>query len=52
VQVSVTRNYGETAGDKSNELIQHLLIATLSVTALILLAMGWRSAVWLAWPCR
>ena len=44
VQATVTRNYGETAGDKSNELIEHLLIATLSVTALILLAMGWRSA--------
>jgi multidrug efflux pump subunit AcrB len=45
VQVTVTRNYGETAGDKSTELIEHLLIATLSVIALILLAMGWRSAV-------
>jgi multidrug efflux pump subunit AcrB len=45
VSVTVTRNYGETAGDKSNELIEHLLIATLSVIALILLAMGWRSAV-------
>ena len=45
VQVDVTRNYGETAGEKSNELIEHLLIATLSVIALILLAMGWRSAV-------
>jgi len=44
-RLEVTRNYGETAGDKSNELIEHLLIATLSVTALILLAMGWRSAV-------
>jgi len=43
--VDVTRDYGETAGDKSNELIEHLLIATLSVIALILLAMGWRSAV-------
>ncbi|HJW71583.1 MAG TPA: efflux RND transporter permease subunit [Geothrix sp.] len=45
LKVTVTRNYGETAGDKSNELIEHLLIATLSVIALILLAMGWRSAV-------
>ena len=45
LKVTVTRNYGETAGDKSNELIEHLLIATLSVVALILLAMGWRSAV-------
>jgi multidrug efflux pump subunit AcrB len=45
LKVSVTRNYGETAGDKASELIEHLLIATLSVIALILLAMGWRSAV-------
>lgn len=44
VALDVTRNYGETAKDKSNELIEHLLIATLSVTTLILLAMGWRSA--------
>ena len=45
LKVSVTRDYGETAGAKSNELIEHLLIATLSVIALIFLAMGWRSAV-------
>ena len=45
ITVTVTRNYGETAGEKSNELIEHLLIATLSVIALILLAMGWRSAI-------
>ena len=45
VHASVTRNYGETAGEKSSELIEHLLIATLSVIVLILLAMGWRSAV-------
>jgi multidrug efflux pump subunit AcrB len=45
VKVSVTRNYGETAQEKSNELIEHLLLATLSVVALIALAMGWRSAV-------
>ena len=45
LKVDVTRNYGESAGEKSNELIEHLLIATLSVIALIGLAMGWRSAV-------
>jgi multidrug efflux pump subunit AcrB len=45
VKAEITRNYGETAGEKSNELIEHLLIATLSVIALIGLAMGWRSAV-------
>jgi multidrug efflux pump subunit AcrB len=45
VHVEVTRNYGHTAGEKSNELVQHLLIATLSVVALISLAMGWRSGL-------
>ncbi|HZQ93405.1 MAG TPA: efflux RND transporter permease subunit [Candidatus Sulfotelmatobacter sp.] len=42
--VSVTRNYGETAKDKSDELLKHLLIATLSVTLLIALALGWRES--------
>src|SRR6266567_2187101 len=32
LSISVTRNYGETAKDKSDELLKHLLIATLSVT--------------------
>jgi multidrug efflux pump subunit AcrB len=45
VRVDVTRNYGETALEKSNELVEHLLIATLSVVVLISLAMGWRSGL-------
>jgi multidrug efflux pump subunit AcrB len=45
VRVEVTRNYGRTAGEKSNELVEHLLIATLSVVALISLALGWRSGL-------
>jgi multidrug efflux pump subunit AcrB len=44
LNVTVTRNYGETAKDKSNELLEHLFIATLSVTLLIALALGWREA--------
>ena len=44
LNVTVTRNYGETARDKSNELLEHLLIATLSVTLLIGLALGWRES--------
>ncbi|MEO8735355.1 MAG: efflux RND transporter permease subunit, partial [Edaphobacter sp.] len=40
--VSITRDYGVTAKDKANELLLHLLIATLSVTLLIALALGWR----------
>jgi multidrug efflux pump subunit AcrB len=45
VSVEVTRDYGETATEKANELILHLLLATLSVTALIWLFLGWREAV-------
>jgi multidrug efflux pump subunit AcrB len=45
VSVDVTRNYGETASDKAAELILHLLIATLSVTALIGLFLGLREAL-------
>jgi len=45
VTVTVTRNYGETAKDKSDELLQHMLIATISVIILIALALGAREAV-------
>jgi multidrug efflux pump subunit AcrB len=44
VRVSVTRNYGETAAEKSNELLFHMLLAVLSVSALIWLALGRREA--------
>ncbi|MGE3608345.1 MAG: efflux RND transporter permease subunit [Bacteriovoracaceae bacterium] len=45
VQFTVIRDYGATAGEKSNELIEHLIIATVSVSILIALAMGWRAAI-------
>jgi len=45
VQVTVTRNYGETAKDKSDELLEHMLIATLSVIVLIALFLGWRESI-------
>src|SRR3974377_1794411 len=44
VNFAITRNYGETAKDKSDELLKHLFIATLSVTLLIALALGWRES--------
>ena len=44
VRLDVTRDYGETAGEKARELILHLGIATLSVTLLIWLFLGWREA--------
>ncbi|MCC7042945.1 MAG: efflux RND transporter permease subunit [Acidobacteria bacterium] len=43
--VAITRNYGETAGEKSNELLLHMLIAIVSVSILIWMALGRREAV-------
>jgi multidrug efflux pump subunit AcrB len=45
VQVSITRNYGETANDKAMKLIQKLLFATFAVVALVWFAMGRREAL-------
>jgi multidrug efflux pump subunit AcrB len=44
VAVTVTRDYGETAAEKSNELLFHMLLAVLSVSILIALALGWRES--------
>ena len=44
VEVSLTRNYGETANDKAQKLIQKLIFATLSVVALVWVALGRREA--------
>ncbi|EGI78208.1 acriflavin resistance protein [Hylemonella gracilis ATCC 19624] len=44
VEVAVTRNYGATANDKAQKLIQKLLFATASVVALVFLALGRREA--------
>ena len=44
LQVTVTRNYGQTAKHKSDELLKHLFLATLSVTLLVALALGWRES--------
>ncbi len=41
----VTRNYGETANAKANELLFHLGLATLSIVALVWLAIGRREAL-------
>ncbi len=44
VDVTVTRNYGETAKEKSDELLSHMLIATISVIALIAFFLGRKEA--------
>ncbi|MDY6983471.1 MAG: efflux RND transporter permease subunit, partial [Pseudomonadota bacterium] len=45
VDLHVTRNYGATANEKANKLIQKLVFASLSVIALVALTMGRREAV-------
>ena len=43
--VTITRDYGETANEKANELLFHLGLATVSIIGLVLLAIGWREAM-------
>lgn len=45
LQVTVTRDYGETAAEKSNELLFHMGIAVFGVALLILLFLGWRESI-------
>lgn len=45
VNVTITRDYGETANEKANELLFHLGLATVSIVVLIAFAIGWREAL-------
>jgi multidrug efflux pump subunit AcrB len=45
LEVTVTRNYGETANEKANELLLHLALATVSIVILITATIGWREGV-------
>jgi multidrug efflux pump subunit AcrB len=45
VEMTITRHYGDTAKEKSNELLWHMLIAVVSVSALIALALGLRESL-------
>ncbi len=44
IKMSIIRDYGSTAADKTKELIEHLLLATLSVSVLIAIFMGIRAS--------
>ena len=52
VKLDITRQYGETAAEKSNELLLHMLIAVISVSLLIAITLGLRESliVFLAIP--
>jgi multidrug efflux pump subunit AcrB len=45
MQMIVTRNYGLTANEKVNELVEALAVAVLIVVALLTLGLGWREAL-------
>ena len=45
IDVVVTRDYGETADEKANELLFHLALATLSIVLLVGFVIGWREAL-------
>jgi multidrug efflux pump subunit AcrB len=45
VQLVVTRNYGLTADEKVNELVEALLVAIVIVILLLSLGLGWREAL-------
>ncbi len=45
VDMTITRNYGETANEKANELLFHLGLATISIVVLIAFAIGWRESL-------
>jgi multidrug efflux pump subunit AcrB len=44
VEMTITRHYGETASEKSNELLFHMGIAVVSVSVLMWLTLGWRES--------
>ena len=45
VETTITRNYGDTAKEKSNELLWHMLIAVISVSVLIGITLGLRESL-------
>jgi multidrug efflux pump subunit AcrB len=45
IEITTTRNYGDTAKEKSDELLEHLFIAAISVTILIAVALGFKESI-------
>lgn len=48
VHILITRNNGETANEKVNELVEGLVVAILTVIALIAYQLGWREGLIIA----
>ncbi|MBT8123953.1 MAG: efflux RND transporter permease subunit, partial [Gammaproteobacteria bacterium] len=45
VHAKITRNYGETANNKVNELLQSLIVAIIIVIGIIAYSLGWREGL-------
>ena len=45
INVEVTRDYGETAGHKSNEMMLHLILATAAIVVIMGAFLGWREGI-------
>ncbi len=45
IDVTITRDYGETANEKANELLFHLALATVSIVLLVTFVVGWREGL-------
>lgn len=45
IEIEITRDYGHTAAEKSNELLLHMGIAVFGVAILILIFLGWRESL-------
>ncbi|WP_321336732.1 efflux RND transporter permease subunit [Breoghania sp.] len=45
IEVKITRDYGDTANEKANELLLHLGLATISIVLLVGFSIGWREGL-------
>ena len=45
IEIAITRHYGNTAAEKSNELLFHMGIAVVSVSLLIAFILGFRESL-------
>jgi multidrug efflux pump subunit AcrB len=45
IEITITRNYGKTAQEKSEKLIQKLIIETIAVIFLVMVMIGWREGL-------
>ena len=45
INVEITRDFGETAGHKSNEMMLHLILATAAIVIIMGAFLGWREGI-------